>query len=94
MLIEEKDSSRQDFIDLMLETNKQLKTGNVKDYNEDIHEDNYDKNGFLKADTKQMKKQKPMTIEVSIIYVLEQIILMFEMHWSLSMRSNFPYGSC
>ena len=79
LLIDKRDTSRQDFIDLMLETNKQLKSGNIKEYNEDIHEDNYDKNGFLKADTKQMKKQKPMTIEVrKYHYVSAQINLMLE----------------
>ena len=92
MLIEKKDSSRQDFINLMLETNKHLKTGNVKEYNEDIQEDNYDKNGFLKVDTKQIEKQKPMTIEVSIIMLCTD---QFDVWNALkSMRSNFRYESC
>ena len=51
----------------MLETNKQLKSGNIQEQQEDILEDNYDKNGFLKTDIKQITQQQPMTIEVSII---------------------------
>ena len=67
MFSPQENSSRKDFINLMLETNKQLKSGNIQEQQEDILEDNYDKNGFLKTDIKQIKKQQPMTIEVSII---------------------------
>ena len=67
MFSPQENSSRKDFINLMLETNKQLKSGNIQEQQEDILEDNYDKNVFLKTDIKQIKKQQPMTIEVSLI---------------------------
>ena len=67
MFSPQENSSRKDFINLMLETNKQLKSGNIQEQQEDILEDNYDKNGFLKTDIKQITQQQPMTIEVSII---------------------------
>ena len=67
MFSPQENSSRKDFINLMLETNKQLKSGNIQEQKEDILEDNYDKNGFLKTDIKQITQQQPMTIEVSII---------------------------
>ena len=50
----------------MLETNEEIRTGTVKEHVND-HEDENDQNRFLKADTKHIKKQQPMTIEVDII---------------------------
>ena len=47
----------------MLETNEEIRTGTVKEYVNE-HEDENDQNRFLKADTKHIKKQQPMTIEV------------------------------
>ena len=48
----------------MLETNKQIQSGDVKEEAEDDQGDNYDQNGFLKVDAKHIKKVQPMTIEV------------------------------
>ena len=52
MFSPQENSSRKDFINLMLETNKQLKSGNIQEQQEDILEDNYDKNVFFENEHK------------------------------------------
>lgn len=53
-------STRPDFINLMLETNKELTTG----FSGKIEET--DENKFLNTDTQYLKKQQPLSIEVCV----------------------------